>query len=401
VGDMAFRRATNSAQTPLLFTDVASAATAFGSALADSARPLLAEHASARSFGIALSLDKTLAWQCHTMATASNPAAILAALPGRAGCDKIVAALRTRGMSVSSVEVSRAALEGALKRRSITRGQLKAMALGATDSRAGSRTVNQLHRQAFQSQSAIRGISMGGAVNATMVVPGSASDRVTLVLLSLVHDLVRSMSLGPVPVYHHPLELAKDVPASAEPASANWQPPTLLTEFCSGGVGPESISVMQVVDAEVACVSMAPDHADGVDVAFAEVIPAAPATPTVPGSIRFSTMLLALPTETAVCDVFMHKAIGRMSPDVGLYFHPSPARLPVAQPDFLRHPYTPEAAWVTSPRLTGRLSHVNGKYERMLATGAGLAGSQLDDFDCFRVQMEYPPTPTGLLVRWS
>jgi hypothetical protein len=37
----------------------------------------------------------------------------------------------------------------------------------------------------------------------------------------------------------------------------------------------------------------------------------------------------------------------------------------------------------------------------MLATGAGLAGSHVDDFDCFRVQMEYPPTPTGLLVRWS
>lgn len=398
---MTDRSAIRSAQTPVLFSDVASAATGFGSALADSARPLLAEHSSARSFGIALSLDKTLAWQCHTMATASGPAAILAALPGRAGCDKIVAALRARGMPVSSVEETRAALESALKRRSITRGQLKAMALGGSDSRAGSRTVNQLHRQAFQSQSAIRGISMGGAVNATMVVPGSTSDRVTLVLLSLVHDLVRSMSLGPVPVYHRPLALAKEAVASAEPGSGNGHRPTLLTEFCSRGVGPDSISVMQVVDAEVACVSMPPDHADGIDVAFAEVIPASTAAPAVPGSVKFSTMFLALPTETAVCDVFMHKAIGRMSPDVGLYFHPSPARLPVAQPDFLRHPYTPEAAWVTSPRLTGRLSHVNGKYERMLGTGVGLADSQLDDFDCFRVQMEYPPTPTGLLVRWS
>lgn len=384
---------------PTLFTDLARAASRFGASLAECAGPMLAVHASARSFGNALALDKTLAWQLHTMATASTPEAVLAAMPGRMGCDKLVRAMRARDLDTSVVEEARAELEDVLRRRSISRIQLKALALGGTDRSSRKRTADQLHRHAFQAQSALRGVSIGGTIATTFMAPDATADQVRRVLISLVHHLVRSMSVGPIPLLHRPcvdnLSAARGALAPRRPSS-----PQLLTELCSEGVGPEAISVLSMRDVEVACVDPPPERADGIDVAFAEVVTEARGGDGTGCPAKSITTLLALPTETAVCDVFVHKSISRGRPSVGLYFHPSPEWLPPGHPEFLRHPYTPDADWLSDPRLTGRLSHLNGKYQRLLQVGAEMLKSRVEDFDCLRIRMDYPPTPTGLLIRW-
>lgn len=383
---------------PVLFADLARAASRFGTSLADSAASLLSSHSSARSFGIALGLDKTLAWQMHTMATAASPEAILAAMPGRLGCDKIVRAMQSLGLNVQGVELARAELENVLRRRSISRIQLKALALGSAAQGNGKRSADQLHRQAFQAQRALRGVSIAGTVSTTFVAPESSAGPVTIVLLSLVHDLVRNMSVGPIPVMHRPSPANHDGEhrIDAAPKSAS---PQLLTELCSDGIAPDSISVLSIRDTEVACVDPPPERTDGLDIAFAEAVTVTQGVSGPEALPRSLTMLLALPTETAVCDVFVHKSIANWQPEVGLYFHSSPDCLPANHPDFLRHPYAPDAEWVSDPRLTGRLSHLNGKYQRLLHVGEDMVRSKIDEFQCFRIRMEYPPTPTGLLIR--
>lgn len=388
-----------------LFEDVAAPAMSVGSALHACMGTLLTDHGSSRALGRALSIDKMLAWQAFTIATAHDPGAILAALPGKPGLDTVLAALRKAGCETSAVEAALESIDSALAQRNLTRGQIRSMAVGGGDADSRRRTEMRLHRQAFKANAAIRGAWIAGRIGAMMVSPGSRADVVSVTALTLVHGLVRSVAMGPIPVYA-PLVTVPDGDADGRKiGTASGHPSwcrALVPSLCSLPLSPGEVTMIKVFGSDAVLVDPDPHRRSALDLAFAECIrDAGPARQTLQSKEALWVMPLALPMEMAVLDVLVHSSLAEVAPRAFQYFSMTPAQLPSDQPELLRYPVELEAGWVRSGRLPRRLSGASATYDRLLEHGASIAGCPLREFRQFRVQQEYPPTPTSLVVRWQ
>lgn len=388
-----------------LFEDVATAAMSVGSALHGCMGSLITEHGSSRALGRALSIDKMLAWQAFTIATAHDPGAILAALPGKPGLDTVLAALRKAGCDTSAVEAALDSIDSALAQRNLTRGQIRSMAVGGGDAESRRRTETRLHRQAFKANAAIRGAWTSGRIGAMLVSPGSRPDVVSVTALTLVHGLVRSVAMGPIPVYV-PLVSVPDGDAASRRSGTTSDHPAwcraLVPSLCSLPLSPGEVTMIKVFGSDAVLVDPDPHRRSALDLAFAESIrDAGPARQTPQSKEAMWVMPLALPMEFAVLDILVHSSLAEVDPKAFQYFSMTPAQLPSDQPELLRYPVELEAGWLRSARLPRRISAANSTYEKLLEHGAGITGHPLREFRHFRVQQEYPPTPTSLVVRWQ
>jgi hypothetical protein len=366
---------------------------------------LLAEHGSSRALGRALSIDKMLAWQAFTIATAHDPGAILAALPGKPGLDTVLAALRKAGCDTSAVEAALDSIDSALAQRNLTRGQIRSMAVGGGDAESRRRTETRLHRQAFKANAAIRGAWTAGRIGAMLVSPGSRPDVVSVTALTLVHGLVRSVAMGPIPVYVPLLSVSDGDAASRRSGTTSDHPAwcrALVPSLCSLPLSPGEVTMIKVFGGDAVLVDPDPHRRSALDLAFAESIrDAGPACQTPQSREAMWVMPLALPMEFAVLDILIHSSLADVDPMAFQYFSMTPAQLPSDQPELLRYPVELEAGWVRSARLPRRIAAANATYDRLLEHGAGITGHPLREFRHFRVQQEYPPTPTSLVVRWQ
>ena len=388
-----------------LFEDVAAAAMGVGSALHACMGNLLTEHGSSRALGRALSIDKMLAWQAFTIATAHDPGAILAALPGKPGLDTVLAALRKAGCETADVESALESIDSALAQRNLTRGQIRSMAVGGGDADSRRRTEMRLHRQAFKANAAIRGAWTAGRIGAMLISPGSRPDVVTVTALTLVHGLVRSVAMGPIPVYA-PLVSVPDGDSVGRKVGTTSDHPSwcraLVPSLCSLPLSPGEVTMIRVFGSDAVLVDPDPHRRSALDLAFAECIrDAGPSRQTPQSKEAMWVMPLAVPMEMAVLDILVHSSLAEVEPKAFQYFSMTPAQLPSDQPELLRYPVELEAGWVRSPRLPRRISAASATYERLLEHGAAISGCPLRQFRHFRVQQEYPPTPTSLVVRWK
>ncbi len=76
-----------------------------------------------------------------------------------------------------------------------------------------------------------------------------------------------------------------------------------------------------------------------------------------------------------------------------------PAHLPSDQLELLRYPVELEAGWLRSTRLPHRIRAAKSTYEELIEHGSGISGPRLRECRHVRVQQEYPPTQTSLVVR--
>lgn len=376
-----------------------------GSALQACVGPLLADHGSSRALGRALSIDKMLAWQAFTIATAHDPGAILAALPGKPGVETILVALRRAGYDTAPVQAALATLDRALDSRQITRSQLRAMAVGGGDAEARRRTERRLHRQAFKANSAIRGAWIGGRVGTMLVFPGTRPGLASVTALTLVHGLVRSVAMGPVPIYVPLVSVRDGDAASRRVGTAEGDPSwcrALVPSISSLPLSPGEVTMVTALGSQAVLVDPDPHRRSAIDLSFAETIrDAGPIRRTEQSGEALWFMPLTLPMEMAVLDVLVHRSLGEVVPSAQQYFSLTPGQLPPDQPELLRYPVELEAGWVRSARLPRRIVAATPMYERLLEHGATISGTSLRDFRHYRVQQEYPPTPTSLVVRWQ
>jgi len=376
-----------------------------GSALHECMGPLLTDHGSSRALGRALSIDKMLAWQAFTIATAHDAGAILAALPGKPGFETVLLALRTAGRDTTAVQAALEALDGALDSRHITRGQLRAMAVGGGDADTRRRTEQRLHRQAFKANSAIRGAWIAGRVGTMIVFPGTRPGLASVTALTLVHGLVRSVAMGPVPIYVPLVSVPDGDDASRRVGTAKGHPSwcrALVPSLSSLPLSPGEVTMIKALGSQAVLVDPDPHRRSAIDLSFAETIQdAGPIRRNEQSREALWFMPVTLPMEMAVLDVLVHRSLGEVAPSAHQYFTPTPSQLPVDHPELLRYPVELEAGWVRSARLPRRIAAATGTYERLLEHGATISGTALRDFRHYRVQQEHPPVPTSLVVRWQ
>lgn len=363
--------------------------------------PMLASQPSVREFAYALGIDKSLAWQVHRIATASDPVAILTALPGHAGMRKAIGAIRDAGHDIDGLERSRADLVHVLRRRGISRTQLRSMALGGSDGPRSAGGLRHLHRRAHEATVAMRGMSIGGAAIAIMLAPGGATRQITLVAVTLLHRIGRTVNAGPIPVYFR-TQAAGISGLSEKTGSGRRSYAGLVLELCSQEVHEDHIRTREYGTSEVLLYDPPSSATDRVDLAFREI---GHGVAAVRGDRRHpeaaSGIALYYPVEHTVIDLMLHNSLQARDPEVALYLLSAPMAVCDANPEFLRQPIPIESRWTEDDALPGAFAAAGGKWQRLIEDSARNVGLSPKEFRRFRTHIECPPTPSRVHVRWK
>ena len=399
----------SSPRTRGLFDDVAAAAMVVGREMRACTAPLLADQPSIREFAAALGIDKSLAWQVHHMAAATDPVAILIALPGHAGMAKAMRALHGAGRDTTALEASRAALVYVLNRRGISRAQLKSMATGHPDGDAESGALRQLHRRAYEANSAVQGRSIGGIAVAVMLMPAGSAKQMTLVAATMLHRMVRTIVSGPIPIYYRTQAAGSRPRASRAATSSPGHEPirkgsmaSLVRHLCSPEVEDDHLSVREFRSGEALCYDPPPSCINRVDFAFREVGHGVGTLDRGRARTQGSTdVAIFNPAGHAVIDLMLHRSLHAEEPSVSLSLRNAPEEVCKSAPEFLKHPMPIEGAWVSRRVLPAPFVAAGDRWEALVEGSARAVEASISDFRTFRVEIEYPPTPSTVHFRWA
>lgn len=400
---MALDRANPSSRGRSLFDDVAAAATGLGREMRICAAPMLADSPSIREFATALGVDKSLAWQVHQIATASDPVAILIALPGQAGIAKAMRALQSAGRDTAAVEAARAALIYVLNRRGISRAQLKAMATGQPDGPIETAALRLLHRRAYEANSAIQGRSIGGLAVAVLLMPVEPAGALTLVAATMLHRMARTLASGPIPIYYR--TQAAGSHASTPRTSGGTRKgsmASLVRPLCSPEVEDAHISLIDFQSGEALCYDPPPSHINRVDFAFREIgHGVATMDRTQTPTEGMTDVALFNPTEHAVIDFMPHRSLPVEDPGASLMLRNAPDIVCKSAPEFLQHPMPIDAGWTTRRRLPATFVTAADRWEALVEDSVQAVNASAADFRTYRIQIKHPPTPSSVCVRWT
>lgn len=371
--------------------------------------PLLQDRPSIREFAAVLGIDKSLAWQVRHIAAATDPVAILIALPGRAGMSKAMRALKGAGRDTAALEASRAMLVYVLNRRGISRAQLKSMATGILDGDAESGALRQLHRRAYEANSAVQGRAIGGIAVAVMLMPAGSADRMTLVAATMLHRMVRTVMSGPIPIYYRTQAAGAPVRAGrADRTSAAHEPSgkgsmaSLVRHLCSPEVEDDHLSIRQFRSGEALCYDPPPSCVNRVDFAFREVGHGVGTLDRGRARAQGSTdVAIFNPAGHAVIDLMLHRSLHAEDLSVSLSLRNAPEEVCKSAPEFLKHPMPIEGAWVSRRVLPAPFVAAGDRWEALVEGSARAVEASISDFRTFRVEIEYPPTPSTVHFRWA
>ena len=402
-------RMSGSGQTPPLparglFEDLASAAMTLGREMRTCVAPLLEDQPSIREFAQALGIDKSLAWQVHHIATASDPVPILAALPGPAGMAKVMQALVSAGRDTTALERARAALVYVMRRRGFSRTQLKSMVTSQSGHTSERGALRHLHRRAHEANAAIQGISIGGTAVAVMLLPGATPRRLTLVAATLLHRFCRTFNAGPMAIYYRTQQAvtAESPSPLAAPKSRKGTVAALVRELCSPEVRDEHLSTVDFGPGEALCYEPPSSASHRVDFAFREI---GHGVGTLrderDGDAGHTTVALFNPMEHAMVDLMIHESMPVSDVTVHLCRRTAPETVHLAGPDFLRHSIEIDARWIRDRTPPAPFAAAGARWEALVEGSLAPLGISPGELRAFRIQVEYPPTPADLRIRWT
>ncbi|MBU3728474.1 MAG: hypothetical protein FGM37_04405 [Phycisphaerales bacterium] len=387
-----------------LFEDLASAAMTLGREMRSCVAPLLEDQPSIRELAQALGIDKSLAWQVHHIATASDPVPILAALPGPAGMAKVMQALVSAGRDTTALERARAALVYAMRRRGFSRTQLKSMVTGQWGDVSERGALRQLHRRAHEANAAIQGISIGGTAVAVMLLPGGTPKQMTLVAATLLHRFCRTLNSGPIPVYYRTQQASE----AASPAprhsrrSRKGTMASLVRELCSPEVLDEHLSTVDCGDGEALCYQPPPSASNRVDFAFREI---GHGVRTLredrDGDAGQTGVALFNPMEHAMVDLMFHESMPVSDVTVHMHRRTAPEPIHMAGPDFLRHPIEIDARWIADRTPPAPFASAGTRWEALVEGCAKAVRQDVGSFRTFRIRVDYPLTPSEVRIGWT
>lgn len=387
-----------------LFDDVAVAAMDLGRATRACVAPLLQDQPSVREFAIALKIDKMLAWKLQNIAAASEPIEVLVSLPGPAGIAKAIRALRNAGRDTVALDASLAALADVLRRRGVSRAQLKSMAQADPERTFSDGTVRQLHRRAYEANAAIHGRSIEGVAMALMLIPSGTERSVTLIGSTMIHRTMRTAAMGPTAVYYR----GKPRPEHPHSTKATRYPPAsgslhfVVPHLCSPEVTDDQLSLVDFGQGEVLCYDPPASSTSRVDFAFREVFyGTSTSAPLQPSSQGFTGAFVPYPVERMCIDVMFHRSMRVSDVHAALYLRSAPAAVFHHDPEFLRYPVTMAVRKLASLALPRPFVAVWDKWRDLVDGSAALMGMSTHDFSTYRIDLDFPPTPSDVRVRWT
>ena len=387
--------------------EVSEAAQTLQEALRAAFAELLDGDVGGRSVARRLGLDKMLGWKAHRIATAPDPATIIAALPGERGTNLLVEALARAGVSNDAVETVASALKTLreiFEQTDASRKEIAAIAAGGLDSDAQRRHQRDMQKSHFESAVALRGEVLHAHLSTWFVAPARANPAmVSLVSVDMQHGFRTIRPLGPRLVHRGTavdreaesgdwarIDVTADNPIpSLVPAAST---PDLEADAVEVRSGPSGMLVLADPDAHAG---------ESLTLTFAELIESIGPWHATPGhrSAELSTQV-ATPMRHLFFDVLFDETLAAVEPAGAMYFTASYGVEYGEHAELRRFTGEIEARFVRTPKLPATAKVDPEKHAAMLKHGAAMIGRPLAAFRCFRMHIEYPPSYTRAVVRW-
>ncbi len=390
--------------------DVSDAAVRFADALRAAMAPHCDSAQGVRALGRRLDIDKNIASAALRIVRAPDAPTVLAALPGVRATDLLLRAIRAAGASpdlVEGAERAHAALRQVLDSRGYDPRALRVLAAGSQDSKRVRGELRRAHRAAFEAGRVIWGYHLRARIGATLITPNADGEHCDMAAMTLLHDIDR---LGPGPaqrVYAPMIRWTGDTPAVAGAAALGSHPriPALVEKLSSARILPSEVDAGEGPEAGHAMFKARSASRTGpLDLAFGEVVPRI--------GTRFRgdddtsaevSLPIGMPMAFGIIDVLLHRDLPRGGDPVAAHFgswvRPGAA---ATWSGALRLPLHDETQVVAPGELPHALRAAAPAYGELLQLGVRSLGKglRLQDFECFRLAMPFPPMPTSLVMRW-
>ncbi|MEY3022375.1 MAG: hypothetical protein RIS86_1573 [Planctomycetota bacterium] len=392
-----------------VFADVAKAAMRVQATLHGALRPRLPVDFSARSFARLLKLDKSLGWHIHRMTFASDPAAVLSALPGKRGLRSLREGLVNAGCAADAIVAVDGALDDlqrTIETRRISSRELRAMASGGLDSDTQRRETARRQRAAHEANAALRGSSITDRVASYLVAPSQSAGKVDLAALSLICGVVKIRPCGPLPAYIPTQTIAggsepsaRGGPLGDDPRCPYLHRPSTSADLADSELLDEPVPTPSAD--RVYLVDAAEHRKTPLHLGFGEVVRAVgSATRTEQDRMVNLVKPVLGPTRHLTYDILYHRSLPAVEPSAACYAHLAPQHLRIEFSELARLPVVLESGWAKGTAIRGN-AVLHGAYQSLLERGAEALDSKLEDFRVFRVTIEHPPAPLAVRVRWN
>ena len=394
------------------YREISQAALSLQSTLQSALAAILPRETSSRGIARRLSLAKMLGWQAQRVLTAPDVPTILSALPGEQGMASLIEAIEREAPSAGSIEAIRkadSALRKLFDRMDASSREILAIAAGGLDSKAQQRTLERMLKTHFETAVAIRGDVAASQVATWLVTPSKADPGLaTLVALSHLIGLRSIRPRGPHIVFRG-TSAAAGV-ATGDYSSIDPATPAKLADQTGNWVVPAASSpnldqcglVFKSTPQGRFTIADPDQHPDRVlTLGFASVREAigplyrGPTDRT--GEVATQ---IATPSRHFCLNVMFDKSIPAVDPAAALYFAPAFGIEHGEHADLRRFTGEIDARFVRSLALPKSLGVDSDRHLALLEHGARLVDRSLEDFQCYRMHIAYPPTFTRAVVRW-
>lgn len=387
--------------------EISRAALGIQSAFRRLIQSILPHEPSGRSLARAFGLDKTLGWQVHRVATATDAATVLAALPGRRGVAIFLEAVGARAADPALVDEARRSVEAlaaAAERLGVHPREMRAIAAGGLDTAARRRQLERMLAIHHDSAVAIRGEVASTAADAWFVAPSKADPSLaTLGALHFIAGLRTLRPLGPRAVYRgaSTFRSLEDWERQRQSPADALRVPWIVPEASSPRLDLGGIEMRHTPNG---CLVVAdPDrHPDkALTLGFAELIEGIGSLyRTGTDTIGEVSSQLAMPKRHFSLDVLFHRSLPEVEPNPAMYFGASLGAEHGEHRELRRFAGEVEGKFVRSPRVPGLSAPDSARHAHLLAYGARMVGFPLEEFRVFRMRMAHPPAMTRAVVRW-
>lgn len=357
----------------------------------------------------ALGVSRTLGWQIHRIATASDPLEAGLRVPGTAAVRQALRGARSAGVADDRIARANAAMtefEALVKRHAGDRATFETM-IGSLAGGEVEAIDLKTRRQAFRVHSQIWGVQVKTYLSCGVLMPGASSDLMDLAFVCGMRDVRRLRPGVPLPVMGQRItdNCGDRLPPSIGPGEALSESggPMLLREYCSQPL-PELETLVDdgtmttlLRDAPLGNAGARTVYLASISRGLRWNMPAdAP-------NHHIAFAMISKPMEMLVLDVLVHRNMfGELSPNAKVYgsldhlgetdpyaFRPDET-LPILPS---MRAYAPGLGAIGTPHIP--------RYREMIDAVLARLGWDPEAFDLYRCTLEYPLLSTTVQVRFN
>jgi len=387
--------------------DISEAAMVLQAAMRRAILAVVSHETGARSLARRLSVDKMIGWQAQRIASATDAATVLSALPGERGMAILLKAIEQHGGGQAAAETVRraeAGLRSVFEQTGATSREIRAIAAGGLDSSSQRRHLEQARKSLYEATVAVRGETVSAEVAAWFVLPSRNDPSLaTLLALYMATGLRTLRPLGPRPVYSGTLTYrGKDAweRLQTDP-SDRTRLPWLVPEASSPNLDRNTVSMIETQNGRLVIADPDQHPSKSLTLGFADLIEGI-------GSLYESQddrdaelgVNLLTPMKRLQVDVFLHESLPPIEPRAALYFIGGLGLEHGVHRELRRVSGEFEGKFVRSPEASIPPQVDAARYLKLIEHGTKLVGHPLSSFRCFRAVMSHPPVYTRAVVKW-